>query len=88
MAVDNSLQYRPKESPANSNIQDRASDAVGISRASVARRTFLLIRRLPPPIPESSLEAALKAIVADEQLLDDPIGLTIYSGLQNGLYAH
>jgi hypothetical protein len=30
MAVDNSRQYRPKESPANSNIQDRAVDAGGI----------------------------------------------------------
>ena len=29
-AVDNSLQYRPQESPANSNIQDRAGDAGGI----------------------------------------------------------
>jgi hypothetical protein len=29
MAIDNSLQYRPKESPAKSNIQDRAVDAGG-----------------------------------------------------------
>jgi hypothetical protein len=30
MAVDNSLQYRPQEIPANSYIQDDAGDAVGI----------------------------------------------------------
>jgi hypothetical protein len=30
MAVINQQQYCPRESPANSNIQDRAGDAVGI----------------------------------------------------------
>jgi hypothetical protein len=30
LAVDNQQQYRPRESPANSNIQDRAGDAGGI----------------------------------------------------------
>jgi hypothetical protein len=47
----------------------------------VARRTFLLLRRLPVPIPESSLEAALKAVVAEEWDLDGPAGLSIYNGL-------
>jgi hypothetical protein len=69
MAVDKSWQYRPHEIPGNQHF---AGDADGTSRASVARRTYLLIRRLPPPIPESSLKTALKAVVADEQLLDDP----------------
>jgi hypothetical protein len=53
-------------------IVDDVGDAGGISRASVARRTFLLIRRLPAPIPESSLEAASKAVVADEHLPATP----------------
>ena len=32
LAVDNSLQYRPHESPANSHIVDDAGDAVGTLR--------------------------------------------------------
>jgi hypothetical protein len=32
MAVDNSWQYRPQESPANNHIIDDAGDAVGILR--------------------------------------------------------
>jgi hypothetical protein len=73
-AGDDDGQYRTHESPANGHIEVDAGDAVGISRASVARRTILLIRRLPAPVPESALEAASKAVVADEQLLDDPEG--------------
>jgi hypothetical protein len=44
MAVDNSWQYRPQESPANLRINEGAGDAVGILRRLL--RTSLFFRGL------------------------------------------
>jgi hypothetical protein len=44
MAVDNSWQYRPQESPANGHIEDSAGDEVGTLRRVL--RTSLFFRGL------------------------------------------
>ena len=73
-ARDSYEEYRPHESPANGRNISGAVAAGGILRGFLARRMFLLLRRLPAPIPEL-LEAATMAFEADEQLPDDQEGL-------------
>jgi hypothetical protein len=75
MAIDNSWQYRPQESPAKCYITGGAGDAGGILRGLV-----WCIGAYLRPVPWANgygvLKAALDVPVADEQPLDDPEGLT------------
>ena len=67
MAVDNSWQYRPQESPANGHIEDSAGDEVGTLRRVLRTSLFfrgLLTDQAPP-------QSALDAFVAEEKALED-----------------
>jgi hypothetical protein len=84
MAVDNSWQYRPQESPGNSQITYRAGDifpdfviVVNFKRAL----SYL-------PDDQGVLKAASTFFVAEEHSLNDPEDLTDVTRAQNGLYAH
>ena len=74
-ARDSYEECRPHESPANGRNTSGAVAAGGILRGFLPERKFLLLRRLPAPIPESSLDAATMAFEADEQLPDEQEGL-------------
>jgi hypothetical protein len=67
MAVDNSGQYRPQESPANRRINEGAVDAGGTMRRLLGT-SFFLPRPPQRPVP---FRAASSAFVAEEMTLED-----------------
>ena len=86
-AVDNQQQYRPQESPANSNIQDRAGDAGGTLRGSSGKTNAVVFSEGQPHRVEV-LKAASSAFVAEEQALADVGPDQGTASFQNGFYAH
>jgi hypothetical protein len=75
MAVDNSWQFRPHESPANDHIMGDAGGAVGIFPDFVTVATPNL-HLSSAPDDQGILKASLNVPVADEKPFDDPEGLT------------
>jgi hypothetical protein len=73
MAVDNSWQYRPHESPANLCFTSRAGDAGGIfpTLAVLDHRPVLSVSSSND---QGAFKAALNALVADERTVDGPEG--------------
>jgi hypothetical protein len=67
MAIDNSLQYRPHESPANSHIVDDAGDADGTLRRLLG--TSFFFRDLLSD--QGPFKAALNVFVPEERALED-----------------
>jgi hypothetical protein len=80
-------EYRPHESPANSNIQDRAGDAVGTLRGFSVKTSAVVFSEDQPHLLEV-LKAASNAFVAEEQALADVGPDQGTASLQNGFYAH
>jgi hypothetical protein len=69
-AVDDSWQYRPQETPANSHIQDGAGDAVGTLRGSSGKTSAIAFSAVQLHRLEV-LEGASNVFGAEEQTLGD-----------------